>query len=335
MTAPRTAGRYGRRAPKNAPAIRFGDILRQGTVIPQHPASEDYLSRLSNWRMLGNDSAGDCVAVTWANMRRLMTAFLLTENYPTQDQVWQVYKTQNPQFDPNGDPNVNGPGSQADGGMDIQTMLEYLVKVGGPDGVKAIAFAKVDFTNVQEFEAAHAIFGGIWDGINVSADNQQEFSDGQPWDAVGTVEGGHSVLSGGYIPGVRFITWAAETEFTQAFVQQRMEEAWVVVWPEHLGMREFEVGIDRAALATAYQEVTGKTLPLPPAPIPSPTPAPTPVPVPPSPAPTPSPTPSPVPDAADIALVATLGPWSREHHIGRNEVAAKAFHAWLVAKGLV
>jgi hypothetical protein len=56
--------------------------------------------------------------------------------------------------------------------------------------------------------------------------------------------------------------------------------------------------------------------------------------VPPSPTPVPVP-PSPTPDAADIALVATLGPWSREHHIGRNEVAAKAVHTWLVAKGLV
>jgi hypothetical protein len=54
-----------------------------------------------------------------------------------------------------------------------------------------------------------------------------------------------------------------------------------------------------------------------------------------SPEPTPSPTPGPAPDAADIALVATLGPWSREHHIGRNEVAARAVKAWLVAKGFV
>ena len=38
-----------------------------------------------------------------------------------------LYKTQNPDF------------PDEDNGMDIQTCLEYLVKHGGPDGVKALA----------------------------------------------------------------------------------------------------------------------------------------------------------------------------------------------------
>ena len=49
--------------------------------------------------MLGNDQYGDCVAVTWANLRRLVTA-LLTGNpvYPDLAQVEALYKTQNPEF---------------------------------------------------------------------------------------------------------------------------------------------------------------------------------------------------------------------------------------------
>lgn len=332
MTTPtRTPGRLGRRAPKNAPVIRFGDILRAGAVIPPHPATEDYLASLKDWQMLGNSDVGDCVAVTWANFRRLVTAFLTTENYPSQDQVWAIYKTQNPDFDPAGDPNVNGPGSQADGGMDIQTLLEYLVSTGGPDGVKAVAFAKVDFTNQAEFEAALAIFGGVWTGVNVSQENQQEFANGQPWDAVGTVEGGHSVLSGGYTPDVRFITWAAETSFTPAFVAQRMEEAWVVIWPEHLGSKEFEAGIDEAALAAAYQDVTGQPFqpPVPPAPAPVPTPGPAPQPVPPVPSPTPD------TDPVDLALVAVAGPWANEEHLTHGARAvAQAIRTFRAAKGL-
>ena len=61
---------YGRRPPKNTPAIRLRSILRT-EAVPNHPSVVDYLSHLSNWQMLGNDSAGDCVAVTWANVRRL------------------------------------------------------------------------------------------------------------------------------------------------------------------------------------------------------------------------------------------------------------------------
>lgn len=283
MTTPtRTPGRYGKRAPKNAPAVRFAAIRRTGAVIPPHPSTEDYLARLTDWQMLGNDTVGDCVAVTWANFRRLVTATLASENYPSQDQVWAIYRTQNPDFDPAGSADTNGPGSSADNGMDIQTLLEYLVTTGGPDGVKAVAFAKVDHTNAEEVDAALAIFGGVWTGVQVSPENQQEFANGQPWDAVGTPEGGHSVLSGGYTPGIRFITWAAETEFTAAFVQQRVDEAWVVIWPEHLGTKQFEAGIDEQALAAAFQELTGQPLPgvVPPAPVPSPTPSPDPMPVP-------------------------------------------------------
>lgn len=335
MTEPaRAAGKCGRRAPKDADAIRFGDILRAGAQIPPHPASEDYLARLSGWQMLGNDSAGDCVAVTWANMRRLVTAFLSTENYPTQDQVWEVYKTQNPDFDPNGDPNVNGPSSPADQGMDIQTLLEYLVKVGGPDGVKAVAFAKVDYTNTQEFEAALAIFGGVWTGVNVLQANMDEFGHGQPWDYVpgSPLDGGHSVLSGGYTPDVRFITWAQETEFTPAFVANQVEECWVVVWPEHLGTAQFEAGIDQAALANAYEELTGKPFPVQPTPTPTPVPvpppAPGPAPVPPSPVPAP-----PTPDSATAAFVTFLKHFvAHPYHYNPHHVAAEA-KKWLEAEG--
>ena len=128
--------KYGRRNPKNAPALRLSALLTG--VIPPHPATQDNLSKLSGWQMLGNDVAGDCVAVTWANFRRLVTAELAgSENYPSQDQVWAFYKTQNPGFDPNS--SAHGPGSADDQGMDIQTALEYLVSNGGPDGVKALA----------------------------------------------------------------------------------------------------------------------------------------------------------------------------------------------------
>lgn len=342
MTTPtRTPGRYGRRAPKNAPAIRFGDILRAGAVVPPHPASEDYLAKLSNWAMLGNDVAGDCVAVTWANFRRLVTAFLSTEVYPSQDQVWAIYRTQNPDFDPAGTADTNGPGSNADQGMDIQTLLEYLVTTGGPDGVKALAFAKVDFSNSAEVDAALAIFGGVWTGVNVLQANQDEFSQGQPWDYVAgsPVDGGHSVLSGGYTSSngsteIRFITWGTETDFTWAFMDHQVEEMWVVVWPEHLGSKAFEAGIDQTALAAAFQELTGQPFPVQPTPAPPVPPAPVPPqPVPPTPTPTPGPTPD--TDPVDLALISVAGPWANEEHLAhRARVVARAIKTWRVAKGL-
>jgi hypothetical protein len=345
MTQPvRAAGKPGRRAPKNAPAIKLGDVLRSGATIPPHPDTEDYLAQLSGWQVLGNDVAGDCVAVTWANMRRLVTKFLSTEVYPTQDQVWEVYKTQNPSFDPNGTADTNGPGSQADQGMDIQTLLEYLTKNGGPDGVKPLAFAKVDYTNQQELEAALAIFGGVWTGVNVLQANMDEFNQGQPWDYVegSPLDGGHSVLAGGYNPNVRFITWGAETEFTPAFVEKLVEETWAVVWPEMLGTAQFEAGIDQTVLAAAYQELTGRPFPVQPTPEPTPAPvpeppAPAPTPEPPAPSPTPVPPvpePVPVPEDADVTFAQVLHHFSDHPWLYNPYRLAHDARQWLKAKGL-
>jgi hypothetical protein len=263
---------YGRRPPKNAPALRLSAFL-SGT-IPTHPASEDYVN-IGGWQMLGNDRVGDCNAVTWANTRRLVTHYLSTENYPNQDQVWQFYKTQNPNFDPNGTAQTNGPGSSSDQGMDIQTGLEYLHGSGGPDGVKVVAFAKVDPTNASEVEAALAIFGSLWLGIMVLDANQQQFAAGKAWtDVSGSpIDGGHAIIGGGYKSGrsfeVKFITWGQETEFSGSFWngssggQKLVEEAWVVIWPELLGTKQFEEGINLAQLQADYQALVGQPLPLP------------------------------------------------------------------------
>jgi hypothetical protein len=266
----RVAGRYGRRPPKRARALQLKDYLTG--IVPAVPAGEDYLAQLSGgWQMLGNNQYGDCVAVTWANVRRIVTTLLTaTPGYPSQDEVFAVYKTQNPGF------------PAEDNGMDIQTLLEYLVATGGPDGVKAAGFAAVDHANAAEVKAAIALFGYVWTGINVLDVNMNEFNAGQPWDysPSSPVDGGHSVVSGGYgAPGAgplggdeRFITWAAETSFTDTFWANCVEEAWVVIWPEHLGSREFLAGVDMTQLAADYQSITGNPFPAavtPPKPAPS------------------------------------------------------------------
>jgi len=156
--------------------------------------------------------------------------------------------------------------------MDVQTGLEYLHATGGPDGVKAVAFAKVDHTKIAEVKAALAIFGGLWLGVQVLDANQQQFAQGRAWsDVAGSpVEGGHAILGGGYTTAdVKFITWAKETEFARSFwdgvVQGTplVEEAWAVIWPENLGTSAFEQGVDQAQLAAAYQALTGSQLVMP------------------------------------------------------------------------
>ncbi len=260
MEYPREAGKYGRRPNDPArPRIRLARSLT-GTV-PAYPAAADYLAQLGGWQMLGNDTEGDCVAVTWSNLRRLTTAVLTTEFYPPMSQVAEIYATQ------------NAPGE--DGGMDIQTLLSYLVKTGGPDGVTALGFAAVDYTNPAEVKAAIAVFGAVWAGLSVLQANEDQFSQGSPWDYVsGSPDvGGHSVLTGGYGVPVRtdarlggdekFITWAQETSFTDRFWSREVEECWAVIWPEHLGSREFTEGMNLAQFAADYTAITGRPFPAP------------------------------------------------------------------------
>jgi hypothetical protein len=308
---------FGRRPPKNAPALRLAPLLTGS--LPPPPAGVDYGARFPGWQMLGNDVAGDCVSVTWANQRALVTTVLAGKTeYPDQGQVWQFYKTQNPNFDPNGSPQTDGPGSQSDGGMDIQTALEYLHSNGGPDGVKAVAFAKVDYTNENELRSAHAIFGQIWYGVNVLRANMDEFNSGKAWDYVAgsPLDGGHSITGVGYDPqDYRFVTWAKETDWTENFRTHQVEEAWVVIWPEHLGTAQFQDGVSLDQLAADYQAITGQALPLP------------------SPTPTPTPTPAPTGNA-DQGLATAAHEWLTHHHVGPNATFAQAVQGWLTAKGL-
>lgn len=282
--------KYGRRKPKYAHALHLGNYLTG--EIPAHPAAVDYLAAMNGgWQMLGNDQYGDCVAVTWANVRRLVTTTLAgNPDYPPLAEVIDFYKTQNPTF------------PAEDNGMDIQTALETLVKDGGPDGVKAVGFAKVDHTNPDEVKAAIATFGYVWVGINVQDHNQNQFDLGMPWtwSASDTVEGGHSIVFGGYGPpgdgalggDERFVTWAEETSVTDGFWNNGVEECWVVIWPEHLASAEFLAGINLPELAADFKAITGSDFPVP---VPAPTPAPAPEPKPtPAPAPAPGPIPKPV-----------------------------------------
>lgn len=291
MTTPtKTVGRYGRRKPSNKAHIAASRILKPRTAeTVLHPTAVDYIAGVGGgWQMLGNDAAGDCVAVMVANDLRLVTHWLAAQGiYVSQADVWKFYQSQNPDFDPNGTSETNGPGSNADGGMDIQTALEYLVSTG-IGGYKAAAFAKVNVKDLDELKAALAVFGNLGLGIIVTAANESEFPS-KAWDYVkgSPEEGGHGIVGGGYTGDataagdMTFVTWGEEQKFTDKFLAStQLEEAWIIVWPYHFGSASFMANVDVTQLAADYLELTGKVLVVPPTP--GPTPAP-PTPTPPTP----------------------------------------------------
>ena len=234
------------------------------------------MSIFSSWEKLGNvtddktTGINNCNAVAWANQRRLITKKLGgKEVYPNFNQVIDFYKTQRKKFDPSGSKDTNGPGSSEDEGMYLQEALQHLQKTGGPDGVKCVAFAKVDLLNLDEVRAAIATFGCVWVGLDLYRSNEKQFRAKQPWTEPPANEdnsGGHAVLVGEYHHNLKCITWGDIAELTEKFWSKCVFEAYAVIWPEHFGTRSFMLGLDIPLLAEEFKRLTKGDLQIPTAP---------------------------------------------------------------------
>ena len=253
--------RLGRRPPSNAPALRLGSLLNE---IPEHPNAVFRTNNFNLWDILGNDRYGDCGPVSVANSRRL-TSFVLTgeERYPRLWDVLDLYQR-------SGNPNFPA----EDNGVIMQDMLSEVHK-NGIAGDKAVAYAKVDVSSIDEIRAAIAIFGCLLLGVNLEAAQQDQ----RTWDSVDGDQpwGGHAVMAADYTSApsgadIGFITWGQPMGMTDRFWSRQVEEAWVVIWPEHLLSKEFLEGVDLAALRRDYKLLTGRDLPVPTPPKPAPTP---------------------------------------------------------------
>lgn len=251
----------GRKAAKNAPALRLSAFL---TEVPVHPERVDHLTGIADWGLWANDRFGTCGPVSFFNYLKMITYFITgVEAQPTIEDVFGLYTLCNPDFDPK-----TGAG---DGGVDMQTMLELARKHDVLGNGKMIAFARVDLTNLDEVHAAISIFGGVLLGVTLDT-AQDAQTDSGLWDYVrrSPVWGGHAVLAGMYDSDmephhsdIEIITWAQRIGTTNTFQVHQLDEAWVIVLREHLDHPEFQKGIDAAAMAAAYETITGDPFPVP------------------------------------------------------------------------
>jgi len=268
MTTRFATGRI--RVPLKPGAPRLKAILRSDYQLPSIPGRVNYLASIEDWSVLGNDRAGNCETVRAFNDEHVVTLKLgqPVAYPPDMSLVWELYKTQNPGFDPNGSSDTNGPGSSHDNGMQTQLLLEYLREHGMPgSGRKVAGWATVNLTDEAEVDAALAIFGRLWLDVVVCGAQQTQFANGQPWDYDPTSpqEGGHAILGGGYAPeadeSMDAETWAAVVKLTDSFREKQCEQALVVVWEDELDSPAFLEGVDAAAAREAFAHLTGGTFP--------------------------------------------------------------------------
>jgi hypothetical protein len=304
--------RLGKLKPINAPSLMLADVLT-GTT-PAVPALADHFTGVADWEMGGNDQFGTCGPTSVANMVRLITRGLTgTMQAVALDDVYDLYRRSgNPGFNP--DLTWDDP-KQEDNGVILQKMLGALL-AGGIGGRKPVAYAKVAPGDMDTLDKAVAIFGGVLLGVDLQVAQQRQTT----WDYTsGSGEwGGHAILAGRYndptgttSDRLGVITWAEAVDTTRGFISHLEDEAWVVVWPEHLGSREFLEGVDVKALASAYEDLTGRPFPA--------------VPTPPAPAPSPAP-----PADVDAALATALRRFLKSKLVPRY--LRDAATAWLVGQ---
>jgi hypothetical protein len=238
------------------------------------PASSDHFSKIGSFGLYGNDTYEDCGPTAVANSRRLTTLYLTgQEEIPSQQDVFALYGLCNPGFDP--------ATHAQDNGVILQDMLGHAHKQG-IGGVKAVAFGRLDHTNPEELQWAVALFGSVIWGVQL--DVAQQGQNGV-WRYIPKSEvwGGHATLNGTYRGQSRWgqATWGQKVEATELFVERQLEEAWAVIWPEHLASAGFMSGIHGNALAADYHQLTGRTLSFGHHKHPRPVPAPGPQPLPP------------------------------------------------------
>lgn len=330
MTTP-TRYRLGRKPNEGRPRIRLTSHL-MASYTP--PAAVDRYSAVPalSWGMDGNDEWGCCTCADGDHEdKSALVAASNPEVGSTTAEVLAIYSAVTG-FDPNAGPPGQNP---TDNGAEMHAVRDFWQKAGftlGGQVHKILMFAELDVHNVSLVQWALDQCGAVGVGVNLPNSAMQQFDIGQPWDVVandGGIDGGHAVALVGYdAVGPVFVTWGAVQRATWAWWNAYVEEAWLSLTADFVNAHSGDdpLGVTLFQLGQAFAQITGKPNPVP---APGP-PQPTPIP-----GPTPSPTPPPDHDPADIALVATLGPWSREHHIGGNERAARAFQTWAVAKGFM
>lgn len=260
----------GRRPPDpERPTLKLGRYLATEAVVP-HPDGADYLGKVQDWGMYGNDRYGVCGPTSVANQRKQVTRYLLGEERPPSiEDVFGLYRAAgNPTFDP-----TSGAG---DDGVVMADMLSALLHEGIA-GTKPLAYAQVDVKNVDEVRAAIGLFGSVLFGVDLDVAQEQQLREQQPWDYVrrSAEWGGHAVLAGAYTGDmahgavdISVVTWGARVGVTDEFCARQLDEAWVVIWPELLGTTEFAEGVDLSALAHDYEALTGRPFPALPEPTP-------------------------------------------------------------------
>ena len=258
------------------PAVQDSRTLRLRPYlrIAQAPRQKDWLLKVAQWLMLGNDVAGDCTIA--AELHAIMLAASQQGQqitFTTQDAFakYSELSGYNPQTGAN------------DTGLVVLDVLKNWQSEGLNGQHKALAYAACDVRNVEDVAACISEFGFTYIGFAVPRYAMDQFNRGQPWDldphGDQTLIGGHAIIGGAYDlqpannakPYIKTVTWGAEQVMTLDFFHKYVDEAYGVVVPEWLNAAGNDPdGVNVAALLRDVQQLQSQPTPVNPQPKPSP-----------------------------------------------------------------
>jgi hypothetical protein len=220
-------------------------------TFPPAPPSLDYLSKVGEFPMYGNDVKGDCVVAAAGHDIQIFSANAGKPTTPDSNELIALYDKLSPNDD----------------GLVMLDFLKYWRKnpIGG---VELGAFASVNIGDETKLQQVMNIFDGIYVGalLPITAQHQEVWSasawsrnsDGAPgsW-------GGHCIPFGKYHTGAPLnfytcVTWGTLQVATRRWMMEYVDEAYVLIAPDMFNPTSGKapVGVDMAAMEAYLKSVT-------------------------------------------------------------------------------
>lgn len=228
----------------------------RGASLPPVPASFGHQFLVPSWKMLGNDTVGDCVIAGADHETMLWT---------TEGSAEASFTAANAISDYSAITGYNPNNPNSDQGTEVRTALDYRRNTGMIDASgkrhKIAAFLLLDQSNfLNELIEAVYLFSATGIGINFPESAMAQFNAGQPWTVVpgSKIDGGHYIPIVGYDQNyVYCVTWGKVHPMTREFLTTYCDEAWAILSQEFIngkgvspeGFNLAQLQADLAALA--------------------------------------------------------------------------------------
>lgn len=243
--------KYGLKPSPEPPSLRFGTYLvpKQLPPIPQAFGHYTVIPD-SGWRMLANDTLGDCTVAGAMHCVMLWNAIaginIVFTNADARDDYFAI---------------TGG----ADDGADMVQVAKYWQKTGFRDDQDSrhyiAAYMAVDHLNPDHYYAASYLFGAVGLGVQIPSSAQDQFSAGEPWANVpgDSIEGYHYVpLVGRKANGnAVVVTWGAAQEVEQSWLDANLQEVVAMISIEEMVNGTTPEGFNVAALEDDLAVIAG------------------------------------------------------------------------------